>query len=119
MYSCEVRQLGRMEYDSAFRLQQQLVEQRKQGFIPDQLLRLEHPQSITLGRNGRIENLLASEPALRSAGISFHATDRGGDITYHGPGQAIGYPILDLRDWKRDVGAYVRAVEQVMIDALA
>jgi len=66
-----------------------------------------------------MENLLASEPALRSAGISFHATDRGGDITYHGPGQAVGYPILDLRDWKRDVGAYVRAVEQVMIEALA
>src|SRR5260221_14388360 len=119
MHSCEVRQLGRMEYGSAFQLQQRLVEQRKQGLIPDQLLLLEHPHSITLGRNGRIENLLASEPALCSAGISFHATDRGGDITYHGPGQAVGYPIVDLRDWKRDVGAYVRAIEQVMIDALS
>ena len=119
MHSCEVRELGRIEYGSAFQLQQRLVEQRKQGLIPDQLLLLEHPHSITLGRNGRMENLLASEPALRSAGISFHATDRGGDITYHGPGQAVGYPILDLRDWKRDVGAYVRAVEQVMIEALA
>ena len=119
MLSCEVRELGRIEYGSAFQLQQRLVEQRKQGLITDQLLLLEHPHSITLGRNGRMENLLASEPALRSAGISFHATDRGGDITYHGPGQAVGYPILDLRDWKRDVGAYVRAVEQVMIEALA
>ena len=119
MHSCEVRELGRIEYGSAFQLQQRLVEQRKQGLITDQLLLLEHPHSITLGRNGRMENLLASEPALRSAGISFHATDRGGDITYHGPGQAVGYPILDLRDWKRDVGAYVRAVEQVMIEALA
>ena len=119
MHSCEVRELGRIEYGSAFQLQQRLVEQRKQGLIPDQLLLLEHPHSITLGRNGRMENLLASEPALRSAGISFHATDRGGDITYHGPGQAVGYAILDLRDWKRDVGAYLRAVEQVMIEALA
>ena len=119
MHSCEVRELGRIEYGSAFQLQQRLVEQRKQGLIPDQLLLLEHPHTITLGRNGRIENLLGREPALRSAGISFHTTDRGGDITYHGPGQAIGYPVLDLRDWKRDVGAYVRALEQVMIDALA
>jgi lipoyl(octanoyl) transferase len=66
-----------------------------------------------------MENLLASEPALASAGIMFHPTDRGGDITYHGPGQAVGYPILDLRVWKRDVGAYVRALVQVMIEALA
>jgi lipoyl(octanoyl) transferase len=119
MYKCEVRDLGRIGYGDAFELQQRLVEQRKQGLIPDQLLLLEHPHSITLGRNGRLENLLASEPALRSAGIAFHSTDRGGDITYHGPGQAVGYPILDLRQWKRDVGAYVRALEQVMVDALA
>jgi lipoyl(octanoyl) transferase len=119
MYKCEVRDLGRIGYGAAFDLQQQLVEQRKQGLIPDQLLLMEHPHSITLGRNGRLENLLASEPALRSAGIVFHSSDRGGDITYHGPGQAVGYPILDLRQWKRDVGAYVRALEQVMIDALA
>jgi lipoyl(octanoyl) transferase len=119
MYKCEVRELGRIEYGRAFDLQQRLVEQRKRGEISDQLLLLEHPHSITLGRNGHLENLLGSEPALRAAGIAFHATDRGGDITYHGPGQAVCYPILDLRDWKRDVGAYVRALEQVMIDALA
>ena len=119
MHNCAVRELGRIEYGKAFELQQRLVEQRKQGLIADQLLLLEHPHTITLGRNGRLENLLASEPALRSAGISFHASDRGGDITYHGPGQVVGYPILDLREWKRDVGAYVRAIEQVMIDTLA
>ena len=119
MHNCAVRELGRIEYGKAFELQQRLVEQRKQGLIADQLLLLEHPHTITLGRNGRLENLLASEPALRSAGISFHTSDRGGDITYHGPGQVVGYPILDLREWKRDVGAYVRAIEQVMIDALA
>src|SRR6266404_5910245 len=119
MHKCAVRELGRIEYRAAFELQQKVVDQRKQGLIPDQFLLLEHPHTITLGRNGCIENLLASEPALLSAGISFHATDRGGDITYHGPGQVVGYPILDLREWRRDVGAYVRALEQVMIDALA
>jgi lipoyl(octanoyl) transferase len=119
MLKCEVRELGRLDYGKAFELQQQIVEERKRGIIPDQLLLLDHPHTITLGRNGKIENLLASEPALRSAGITFHATDRGGDITYHGPGQAVGYPILDLREWKRDVGAYMRAIEQVMIDTLS
>jgi len=119
MRKCEVRDLGRIEYGRAFELQQRLVEQRKQGVIGDQLLLLEHPHTITLGRNGRLENLLGSDSALRAAGIAFHQTDRGGDITYHGPGQVVGYPILDLREWKRDVGAYVRAIEQVMIDALA
>ena len=102
MRSCELREPGRIEYGQALDLQQRLVEQRKHGLVPDQLLLLEHPHTITLGRNGRLENLLASEPALLSAGISFHATDRGGDITYHGPGQVVGYPILDLREWRRD-----------------
>ena len=72
-----------------------------------------------MGRNGHAENLLASEDVLARAGIEFHPTDRGGDITYHGPGQIVGYPIFDLREWKRDVVAYVRAIEQVIIDALA
>jgi lipoyl(octanoyl) transferase len=114
----EIRDLGRMRYGDALVIQQDLVEQRKQGRIPDQLLFVEHPHVITQGRNGRPENLLAGDAALRSAGIDYHATDRGGDITYHGPGQIVGYPILDLREWKRDVGAYVRAIEQVIIDAL-
>jgi lipoyl(octanoyl) transferase len=116
---CHVRRPGRMEYGAAFELQRRLVDERKRGAIPDQLLLVEHPHTITLGRNGRLENLLAGEEALRAAGIAFHPTDRGGDITYHGPGQAVGYPILDLREWKRDVGAYVRALEEVMILALA
>jgi len=108
-----------MEYGLAFQLQQQLVAQRKAGEIDDQLILLEHPHTITLGRNGHLENLLAGEEILTRAGIAFHPTDRGGDITYHGPGQIVGYPIVDLRDWKRDVGAYVRAIEQVLIDTLA
>ena len=119
MRSCEFRDLGRIGYAEAFELQQRLVEERKQGLIPDQLLIVEHAHVITLGRNGRKENLLAGEEVLRRAGVSFCHTDRGGDITYHGPGQVVGYPILDLREWKRDVAAYVRAVEQVLIDTLA
>jgi lipoyl(octanoyl) transferase len=114
-----IRDLGRMRYAEALAIQKELVEQRKQALIPDQLLFVEHPHVITQGRNGRAENLLAGEAALRSAGIDYHATDRGGDITYHGPGQIVGYPILDLREWKRDVGAYVRAIEQAIIDTLA
>ncbi len=100
-------------------LQKDLEARRKLGEIPDQLLIVEHPHVITLGRNGHIENLLAQPEVLERAGISFFPTDRGGDITYHGPGQIVGYPIFDLRDWKRDVVAFVRAVEQAIIDALA
>jgi len=115
----EVRDLGRMRYGDALEIQRSLVERRKLGLIPDQLLFVEHPHVITLGRAGHAENLLASEDALRSAGIEFYPTNRGGDITYHGPGQIVGYPILDLREWKRDVVAYVRAIEQAIMDALA
>jgi len=119
MRKCCVRELGRIDYGQALELQQQLASQRKQGAVGDHLLLLEHPHVITLGRNGHMENLLASDEILGRAGISFYPTDRGGDVTYHGPGQLVGYPILDLRDWKRDVGAYVRAVEQSLIDTLA
>jgi lipoyl(octanoyl) transferase len=115
----ELNNLDRIGYPEAFALQQRLVEQRKRGEIPDQLLIVEHPHVITLGRNGRMSNLLASEEIISRAGIEFHQTDRGGDITYHGPGQVVGYPIFDLREWKRDVVAYVRALEQVLLDSLA
>jgi lipoyl(octanoyl) transferase len=118
MRICEFRDLGRAGYAEALAIQKDLVEQRKHGLIPDQLLIVEHPHVITLGRNGHRENLLASEEVLRRAGIEFYPSDRGGDITYHGPGQIVGYPILDLREWKRDVVAYVRAIELVIIDAL-
>jgi lipoyl(octanoyl) transferase len=114
-----VHDLGRVGYAEALALQQDLVEKRKRGLIPDQLLLLEHPHVITLGRNGHAENLLASEEVLRRAGIELHATNRGGDITYHGPGQVVGYPIFDLREWKRDVVAFVRTLEQVILDSLS
>lgn len=117
--SCVVRDLGRMGYAAAFELQRSLVERRKRGEIADQLLIIEHPHVVTMGRNGHDENVLASTELLERAGIEFHRTDRGGDVTYHGPGQIVGYPIIDLRAWKRDVVAYIRGIEQVLIDALA
>jgi lipoyl(octanoyl) transferase len=116
---CELRDLGRIGYTEAFDLQRSLVERRKRGEITDQLLIVEHPHVVTMGRNGHDENLLAPPDVLARAGIEFHRTDRGGDVTYHGPGQIVGYPILDLREWKRDVVAYVRAVELALIEALA
>jgi lipoyl(octanoyl) transferase len=119
MRKCQVRELGRIAYGPALELQQQLIAARKAGTAPDHLLLLEHPHVITLGRNGRHEHLLASSEIMERAGISFFPTDRGGDVTYHGPGQLVAYPILDLREWKRDVGAFVRAIEQTIIDTLA
>jgi lipoyl(octanoyl) transferase len=118
MRNCVVRELGRIRYGDALALQQQLVQDRKQGLTSDHLLLLEHPHVITMGRNGREENLLAGGEILERAGIEFFDTDRGGDVTYHGPGQLVGYPILDLTGWKRDVHAYVRALEQAIIDTL-
>ena len=118
MRSCRLLELGRVAYARALELQSEVVAQRKLGQVPDHLLLLEHPHVITLGRNGRMANLLASSEVLERSGVTFHPTDRGGDITYHGPGQLVGYPILDLREWKRDVVAYVRAIEQVLMDTL-
>ena len=118
MRICEIRDLGRTGYAEASRLQREFVERRKRGEIPDQLLIVEHPHVITMGRNGHAENMLATADLLERSGIEFHHTDRGGDVTYHGPGQIVGYPIVDLREWKRDVVAYVRAIEQTIIDTL-
>ena len=115
----EVVDLGRMRYSKALEVQQGLVEQRKLGKGVDTLLFVEHPHVVTLGRNGQQQNILASEEILARSGIEFYETDRGGDVTYHGPGQLVGYPILDLREWKRDVRAYFRGVEQSLIDGLA
>jgi lipoyl(octanoyl) transferase len=107
-----------MAYGDTLEIQQQLASERKQGVGVDHLLLVEHPHVITMGRNAHEENLLARPEFLRRAHIELHETDRGGDITYHGPGQIVGYPIMDLREWKRDVGAFVRAIEQVLIDTL-
>lgn len=116
---CQYRDLGLMPFGGAWDLQQELVAKRKRGEIPDQLLFVEHPHVITLGRNAKRQNVLVSESELERLGIELRPTDRGGDVTYHGPGQLVMYPILDLRNWKRDVVAYVRALEQVIIESVA
>ena len=117
--TAEVRDLGLMRYADALERQNHFVALRKSGAISDQLLVVEHPHVVTMGRNGHQENLLAPPELLARSGIDYFETDRGGDVTYHGPGQIVGYPILDLREWKRDVHLYVRAIEQVIIDTLA
>src|SRR6266436_6206252 len=108
-----------MGYSEAWTLQKRAVAVRKAGAIEDVLLLCEHPHVITQGRNGKRENLLASEHVLQQKGVEFYATDRGGDITYHGPGQIVGYPILNLGAIRRDVVWYVRMLEEAMIQATA
>ncbi|MGH9680009.1 MAG: lipoyl(octanoyl) transferase LipB, partial [Candidatus Acidiferrales bacterium] len=119
MKSCFIVDLGIIEYGAAWELQRRVVAARKAAAIPDVLLVCEHPHVITLGRNGKLANLRASDQVLRQMGVSFFETNRGGDITYHGPGQLVGYPILNLSEIRRDVGWYVRSLEEAMIRATA
>ena len=117
----DVRRLGRIEYQDALDLQRDLVEQRKRGEIGDQLLLLEHPDVITLGVRTRSDrsHIVASEASLAAEGIAVFETGRGGDVTYHGPGQLVGYPIIDLKPDRCDVHRYVRDLEDVLIGAVA
>ena len=110
-----VEQLGLVDYAAALELQRERVAQRKAGAIPDTLLLLEHPHVYTLGRNARQENMLVSAEWLASRGAQVFHTDRGGDVTYHGPGQLVGYPILDLTQHRRDISWYMRSLEEVFI----
>jgi lipoyl(octanoyl) transferase len=114
-----VRRLGRVAYGSALELQARLVAERQAGAIPDQLLLLEHDPVFTLGRNARAENVLFPAEALHDRGFEVFETGRGGDVTYHGPGQVVGYPILDLSPDRRDVHRYVRDLEEVMMRTCA
>src|SRR3989442_3393035 len=117
--NCQMVDLGLMGYAEAWALQKRLVAARKAGAIEDVLLLCEHPHVITLGRNGKRQNLLVSEQVLRQKGVEFFETSRGGDITYHGPGQVVGYPVLNLGAIRRDVVWYVRMLEEAMIRATA
>jgi lipoyl(octanoyl) transferase len=119
MTACWIVDLGLIGYAEAFALQKRVVAARKAEAIGDVLLLCEHPHVITLGRSGKRENLLASERVLAQKGVGFHATNRGGDITYHGPGQIVGYPVIQLAAIRRDVVWYVRMLEEVMIRTCA
>lgn len=119
MRTCAVHRLHLVTYENGMALQQKLVELRQRDEIGDQLLLLEHPPVITLGRGGKVDNLLASPQILESQGVRFFETTRGGDITYHGPGQVVGYPILHLGEGKRDVRKYVTNLEEVLIRTVA
>ena len=112
-------ELGLIGYAEAYALQKRIVAARKADAIEDVLLLCEHPHVITQGRNGKQEHLLVGEHVLRQKGVEFYETSRGGDITYHGPGQIVGYPILNLGEIRRDVVWYVRMLEEAMIRATA
>ncbi len=117
MANCLAIDLGLIGYAEAYALQKRIVAARKADDLSDVLLLCEHPHVITQGRNGKREHLLAGENVLRQKGVEFYETSRGGDITYHGPGQIVGYPILNLAAIRRDVVWYVRMLEEVMIRA--
>ena len=113
-----VRRLGLIPYREAWELQRRLAEQRRAGEVPDTLLLLQHPHTYTIGRSGSRDHVFLSDVQLAARGITCLEVDRGGDVTYHGPGQLVGYPIVDL-GLKPDVGAYLRALEAGLIAMLA
>ena len=117
----EVKRLGLVPYEQALALQKQLVEDRKAQRIPDQLILLQHPPVITLGVKSRDDrtHVLASPDELSRQGVELFETGRGGDVTFHGPGQLVGYPIVDLNPNRRDVHRYVRDLEEVLIQVAA
>ena len=114
----EVRDLGLIPYDEALALQSDLVVRRRAGDIPDQLLLLQHPHIITLGSASSRSHVLADESRRRALGIDLVDVGRGGDVTYHGPGQLVAYPILDLKPDRKDVHRYLRDLEAVLVHAL-
>lgn len=114
----EVVKLGLIEYKTAFDLQNRLMKLRQQGKIDDVLLILEHPPVITVGLNGKDANILVAEEVLGESGVQVFHINRGGDVTYHGPGQIVGYPILDLNNHGRDIRSYIRRIEEIFIRLL-
>ena len=113
--SFNVYQLGTMDYDKAYHLQKILLHLRMRTEINNTLLLLEHPPTITIGRFGKFNNILASQKQLNESGISLFFTDRGGDVTYHGPGQLVGYPIINLRQSGINIRQYITNLEEVII----
>lgn len=117
--SFDVVDWGRLGWEEAWQRQQAHVGLRKQSLGRDTLFFVEHDPVITLGRNAELRNILASPEALAQRGISVAEANRGGDVTFHGPGQLVGYPIFDLHGWKKDVRAYVETLERGIVAALA
>jgi len=116
---CIVLELGLIEYQEAYNLQRTFHQQRVEGKIPDVLLLLEHPPTITIGKSGTLDNVLVSRERLAQEGMSLFFSDRGGDVTYHGPGQLVGYPIVDLRQRGKDLHSYVKKLEEVILRTLS
>jgi len=114
-----VQRLGVVPYAAALELQQQLVARRRRDEVPDHLLLLEHSHVITMGTSARREHVLADEAQRRLLGLQLFQTGRGGDVTYHGPGQLVGYPVIDLKPDRCDLHRYLRDLEQVLIQTLA
>jgi lipoyl(octanoyl) transferase len=116
---CEARWLGLVPYDEGLRFQERALELLRSGEAPEQLLLLEHPHVFTLGRGADATNILAAEEQLQANAVEVHETGRGGDVTYHGPGQLVGYPIINLKPDRCDVHRYVRDLEDVLIRTIA
>jgi lipoyl(octanoyl) transferase len=116
--TCIAYQLGLIDYSKAYELQKRLHRERLRGLISDTLLLLEHPPTLTIGRSGNMGNVLVSKKQLIQEGIALFSTDRGGDVTFHGPGQLVGYPIIDLSNRGKDVRRYVRDLETILIETL-
>jgi lipoyl(octanoyl) transferase len=116
---CRILDLGIVNYAQGLAIQREMVENHKGNDVSDSLLLVEHPHVITLGRSGKLAHLLASAETLRQQGVDYYETDRGGDITYHGPGQLVAYPIMDLKCWHRDIHLFMRTLEECVIQLLA
>jgi len=115
---CNFALLGTTDYEEALELQKKIAEARRDNRIEDTLLLLEHPPLITIGRSGSFKNILASKETLEKEGIRLYTVDRGGDVTYHGPGQLIGYPIMNLANYGKDIHSYVYRIEQSIVELL-
>ena len=115
---CNFAQLGRISYEDALELQKKIAQARRDSQIEDTLLLLEHPPVITIGRSGNSKNILASREILEREGIRLYTVDRGGDVTYHGLGQLIGYPIINLANHGKDLHSYVYRIEQSIVELL-
>ena len=115
----KVRRLGRMDYAAALAVQQETARAILTGDAPDTLLLVEHPHTFTIGRRGNAGSILVSPDVLAARGATVYETNRGGKITYHGPGQLVGYPIINLKPDRQDVHRYVRELEEILLRALA